>query len=66
VIFLKTDYSGNKPALQARLAKINEIQDSLGEGTATLKSLADHVANKSEKLPPRAKEAMERDLSNLK
>ena len=60
------DYSGNKPALQARLVKVIEIQDSLPEGQAKLKSLSEHVANKTDKLPPRAKEAMERDLANLK
>lgn len=61
-----TDYSGNKPALQSRLIKVVEIQDSLPEGQAKLKSLSDHVANKVDKLPLRAKEAMERDLGNLK
>jgi hypothetical protein len=60
------DYSGNKPALQSRLIKVVEIQDSLPEGQAKLKSLSDHVANKVDKLPLRAKEAMERDLGNLK
>ena len=60
------DYSGNKPALHSRLMKVVEIQDSLPEGQAKLKSLSDHVANKTEKLPLRAKEAMERDLANLK
>jgi hypothetical protein len=61
-----TDYSGNKPALQSRLIKVVEIQDSLPEGQAKLKSLSDHVTNKVDKLPLRAKEAMERDLGNLR
>jgi hypothetical protein len=46
--------------------KVVELQDSLPEGQAKLRSLSDHVANKTDKLPPRAKEAMERDLANLK
>jgi hypothetical protein len=66
VVCCVTDYSGNKPALQSRLIKVVEIQDSLPEGQAKLKSLSDHVTNKVEKLPLRAKEAMERDLGNLK
>lgn len=66
MIYCVTDYSGNKPALQSRLMKVVELQDSLPEGQAKLRSLSDHVANKTDKLPPRAKEAMERDLANLK
>jgi hypothetical protein len=46
--------------------KVVEIQDSLPKKKKKLKSLSDHVANKTEKLPLRAKEAMERDLANLK
>jgi hypothetical protein len=46
--------------------KVVELQDSLPEGQAKLKSLSDHVANKTDRLPLRAKEAMERDLANLK
>ncbi|XP_068085330.1 muscle-specific protein 300 kDa [Anabrus simplex] len=62
-----SDYSGNKPALQSRLAKVQEIQENLNaEGLVKLKALTDHVNNKTGKLPPRAKEAMERDLANLK
>jgi hypothetical protein len=61
-----TDYSGNKSALQSRMAKINDIESSLTEGTSNLKQLAEHIERNQTKLPPRAKEAMERDLSTLK
>ncbi|XP_063222936.1 muscle-specific protein 300 kDa isoform X4 [Bacillus rossius redtenbacheri] len=61
-----SDYSGNKPALQARLSKVLEIHDSVDEGTARLDSLGSHVANKMDRLPARAREAMERDLANLR
>ncbi|XP_059468655.1 muscle-specific protein 300 kDa isoform X2 [Neocloeon triangulifer] len=60
------DYSGNKSALQSRLAKVVDIENSLTEGTTTLKLLAEHIERNQSKLPPRAKEAMERDLSTLK
>jgi hypothetical protein len=46
--------------------KVVELKDSLPEGQAKLKFLSDHVGNKTDKLPLRAKEAMERDLANLK
>lgn len=61
-----TDYSGNKPALQARLQKINEIQDSLAEGDQKLRELTAHVEQKTAGIPSRSKEVMARDLANLK
>lgn len=60
------DYSGNKPILQARLMKVIELQETLPEGIARLKALGQHIANKANKIPPRAKETMERDLNNLR
>lgn len=63
---LFTDYSGNKPTLQARLFKVNEIQEGLPEGAARLLTLEQHIANKANKLPSRARETMERDLNNLR
>jgi hypothetical protein len=48
------------------MAKINDIESSLTEGTSNLKQLAEHIERNQTKLPPRAKEAMERDLSTLK
>lgn len=61
-----TDYSGNKPALQSRLAKINEIQDALAEGDQKLQELTAHVEQKTGGIPSRSKEVMARDLANLK
>lgn len=61
-----TDYSGNKPALQTRLLKINEISDSLPEGSQKLNDLTAHVERKTSLIPSRAREAMARDLTNMK
>lgn len=52
--------------LQSRLDKIGEIQDSLPDCAARLKTLEDHVSKASKKIPSRARENMERDLTNLK
>jgi hypothetical protein len=52
--------------LQSRLSKVIELRESLVDGTAQLRTLDDHIANKTHKIPPRAKETMERDLVNLK
>lgn len=60
-----SDYSGNKAALQARLQKINEIQDALPEGVAKLKALEEHIEQHASNIPARSKEAMNRDLANL-
>ncbi|EZA53954.1 Nesprin-1 [Ooceraea biroi] len=61
-----SDYTGNKAALQARLAKVIEIQDSQSEGEIKLNVLGEHVAQSARTLPPRSQESMERDLANLK
>lgn len=60
------DYSGSKAVLEGRLAKIIEIQDSLPEAEAKLESLNKHVTERTGSLPARAREAMERDLNNLR
>lgn len=60
-----SDYSGSKIALQARLNKVNEIQDLLPEGTLKLQTLTKHIENKTSLIPNRSKEAMTRDLTNL-
>lgn len=60
------DSTGNKAALQARLLKIVEIQDNLGEGEVKLNLLEKHVAQNIRTLSPRSQETMERDLTNLK
>lgn len=59
------DYTGNKTALQARLAKVIEIQDSQSEGEIKLNVLGEHVVQSARILPPRSQEFMERDLANL-
>lgn len=61
-----SDYTGNKAALQARLAKVVEIQDSQSEGEIKLNALGEHVAQSARILPPRSQESMERDLANLR
>ncbi|XP_018338972.1 PREDICTED: nesprin-1 isoform X6 [Trachymyrmex septentrionalis] len=61
-----SDYTGNKTALQARLAKVIEIQDSQSEGEIKLNVLEEHVAQSAHTLPPRSQESMERDLANLR
>ncbi|XP_018395829.1 PREDICTED: nesprin-1 isoform X2 [Cyphomyrmex costatus] len=61
-----SDYTGNKTALQARLAKVIEIQDGQSEGEIKLTVLEEHVAQSAHTLPPRSQESMERDLANLR
>ncbi|KAK6636175.1 hypothetical protein RUM43_009828 [Polyplax serrata] len=61
-----SDLSGNKAALEEQLNKLKEITSKLPESEALLESLGKHVGEKNENLPARAKEAMERDLNNLK
>ncbi|XP_075225316.1 muscle-specific protein 300 kDa isoform X2 [Lycorma delicatula] len=61
-----TDYSGNKGMLQARLAKVIELQDCLPDCATRLKTLEEHVSKAAEKIPSRARENMERDHTNLK
>ncbi|XP_032455805.1 nesprin-1 isoform X11 [Nasonia vitripennis] len=60
------DCTGNKVALQARLTKILEIQDNLGEGDVKLNALGEHVAKSSGMVSPRSQESMDRDLNNLR
>uniref|UniRef100_A0A1B0C1F9 KASH domain-containing protein n=1 Tax=Glossina palpalis gambiensis TaxID=67801 RepID=A0A1B0C1F9_9MUSC len=60
-----SDYSGNKPALQARLNKVIEIQNSMPESMHKLQALSDHIDQHAKLLPARSKETMARDLSNL-
>lgn len=63
---LFTDYSGNKSTIEARLAKVVEIQDGLPEGASRLQQLEQHLVTKKDKIPVRAREVMERELNNLK
>ncbi|GAB0095245.1 nesprin-1 [Sergentomyia squamirostris] len=61
-----SDFSGNKPTLLSRQAKLNEILDSLQDGDAKLNALGDHLRNNEELIHPRSKENMSRDLANLR
>lgn len=61
-----SDCSGSKQALQERLDRVVEIQDHLPDAEIKLKELENHVENKTGTLPARAREAMQRDVANLK
>lgn len=61
-----SDYTGNKAALQAQLAKIMELQDGQREGELKLNILGEHVAQSAHNLSPRSLESMERDLATLR
>lgn len=61
-----SDYSGNKVTIETRLNKVLEIEDSLPEGAVRLQQLEQHLANKTGKIPVRAREVMDRELNNLK
>lgn len=61
-----SDNTGNKQALQERLNKVVELQDNLPEADIKLKELEDHVEKKTSVLPARAREAMQREVNNLK
>lgn len=52
--------------LQSRLSKVLEIKDNLIEGTVQLKGIEEHVDQNKSKIPVRAKETMDRDVTNLK
>lgn len=52
--------------MESRLAKVIEIEESIPETEAKFEALNKHVVEKTESLPARAREAMERDLTNLK
>ena len=63
-----TDYSGSKAGVESRLKKVNKLKGELTEGKNEIEGLSRHVAAicEEKKLPDRAKEAMERDLANVK
>lgn len=61
-----TDYSGNKAAIEQRLQKIDDIENSLGEGEQKLADMSKHVVQRTSNITPRCKEIMARDLSCLK
>ena len=62
-----TDYTGSKNALDSRLDKIGEMQKQVADGERVLESIRKHISGMDEeKIPTKVKEAMERDLSNIK
>ena len=62
-----TDYTGSKHALESRLEKIQEMQKQVKEGEGVLANIKKHIESIDEsKIPTKVKEAMERDLSNIK
>lgn len=65
-LHLLSDFTGNKAALQSKLVKIQELLDGIPTGNNKLKILSDLIENNSQKLSPRGKEGMSRELSLLK
>lgn len=65
-LHLLSDFTGNKAALQNKLAKIQELLDAIPTGNNRLKILSDLIENNISKLSPRGKEAMSRELGLLK
>ncbi|CAH3870841.1 unnamed protein product [Pieris brassicae] len=65
-LHLLSDFTGNKAALQNKLTKIQELLDAIPAGNNKLKILLDLIENHSDKLSPRGKEAMFRELGLLK
>jgi nesprin-1 len=62
-----TDYTGSKHALDSRLEKIGEMQKQVADGERVLESIRKHISGMDEdKIPSKIKDAMERDLSNIK
>ena len=62
-----TDYTGSKHALDSRLEKIGDMQKQVADGERVLESIRKHISGMdSSKIPVKVKEAMERDLSNIK
>ena len=62
-----TDYTGSKHALEARLAKVTDMEKQVHDGDSVLATMRKHVQDLDEdKMPAKIKEAMERDLSHIK
>ncbi|CAK1540777.1 unnamed protein product [Leptosia nina] len=65
-LHLLSDFTGNKAALQNKLAKIQELLDAIPSGNNKLKMLSDLIESHSDKLSPRGKDGMFRELGILK
>jgi nesprin-1 len=65
---LCTDYSGNKIILEKRLNHLSNMISSVSEGEQHLKNISNHIEGMDgeQKMPSKAKEALEKDLQNLK
>ena len=62
-----TDYSGNKVALESRIEKLQDMSKEVQEGETALDKIKKHIGTIDEnKIPTKVKEAMERDISNIK
>lgn len=61
-----SDFTGTKATLQNKLHKIQELLNAIPTGTNKLKILSDLIQNNSQKLSPRGKEGMCRELDLLK
>uniref|UniRef100_A0A2A4K817 Calponin-homology (CH) domain-containing protein n=1 Tax=Heliothis virescens TaxID=7102 RepID=A0A2A4K817_HELVI len=65
-LHLLSDFSGNKAALQSKLAKIQELLDAIPTGNNKLKMLSDLIEKNNARLSPRGKDGMSRELSLLR
>jgi len=65
---LCTDYSGNKIILEKRLGRLAILLSSISEGEQHLKNISTHIEGMDEgqMMPLKAKDALEKDLQNLK
>lgn len=65
---LCTDYSGNKIILEKRLSRVNGLVSGVSEGEQHLKNISGQIEgiDGDQSMPARAKEAIEKDLQNLK
>ena len=63
-----TDYSGNKVILEKRLQQLNGLVASVTEGEHHLKNISRHLeqVDGEQAMPAKAKDAIEKDLQNLK
>lgn len=63
---LCSDYSGGKPALSSRLARVVELQSGFGEGESLLSSLDAILTSLGQRLPSPSSQTLAKDLTNMK
>ncbi len=62
-----TDYSGNKLTIESRMDKVAKVRGGLFEGKNIIDSLGKHVSSLDKgNLPTRAKDALDRDMENIR